>query len=107
MTIRTTTSWVLLFILIGYLGGCDTTVAERFGERLESFRSILPDNLLDEFDNGNYDVVAAEIDSLLVIDDEFGSRWEKIKNAEGIGLFDAAEVVNYFGIHITRQINKQ
>lgn len=107
MIIRLTSSWILLVILIVCLCGCDTTVEGRFQERLESFRSLLNDNLRIEFDNGNYDMVAAEIDSLLINDDEFVSRWEKIKNAEGIGLFDTAEVVNYFAVHITRQIKKQ
>lgn len=52
-------------------------------------------------------MVAVGIDSMLATDDEFDRRWEKIKNAEGIGLFDTAEVVNYFAVHIARQIKKQ
>ncbi len=93
------TAIAMILMAMVTLYGCVPSRQQQFQERLDRFRSILPENARTAFDSKRYETVVAQVDSLLVSDAAFAARWQEMKAAEAISLFTTTEVINYFVIN--------
>ncbi len=84
--------------------GCAPTREEQIQARLGNFKTILPEKTRADFENGKYDHVVLQIDSLLAVDTVFAAHWNEMKSTEAINLFTTAEVIDYF---VTYFVNYQ
>jgi len=98
---------LLVVPLLLTLPGCQKSRVQDLQQRLDSFRSIFPQNLRAEFDSKNYTAVEKGIDSLLSVDQEFKQRYEKMKNNEAINVFTSQEVVDFFKTYFVEEIEKE
>lgn len=96
----------LIITLLLTLPGCQKSRVQDLRQRLDSFRSILPQNLRVEFDSKNYAAVVKGIDSLVVEDENFKQRYEKMKDNEAINVFTSQEVVDFFKTYFVEEIEK-
>lgn len=97
----------LILPLLLTLPGCQKSRVQDLQQRLDRFRSILPQNLRAEFDSKNYTAVEKGIDSLLSVDQEFKQRYEKMKDNEAINVFTSQEVVDFFKTYFVEEIEKE
>lgn len=97
----------LMVTLLLTLPGCQKSKVQDLRQRLDNFRSILPQNLRAEFDSKNYAAVVKGIDSLVVEDENFKQRYEKMKDNEAINVFTSQEVVNFFETYFVEEIEKE
>ncbi len=96
---------VILALLLLLLA-CEKSKVDILQERLDVFRSILPDSLREEFDSRNYENVVIGIDSLLQYDSSFKEKYRKLKHQEAIDVFSTQEVVDFFRIYFVDEIEK-
>ena len=85
---------------------CEESKVEILQRRLDSFRSILPEQLREDFDSSDYAAVAEGIDSLVQADARFRERLENLKHQELIDVFSAEEVVGFFREHFVEEIER-
>jgi len=79
---------------------------ENLQKRLDAFRNILPQELREKFDTGDYPDVAAGMDSLLSQDSPFKGEYEKLKDQEAINVFSTQEVVDFYREHFVKKIDR-
>lgn len=96
---------VILALLLLLLA-CEKSKVEILQERLDVFRSILPDSIREEFDSKNYENVVIGIDSLLQYDSSFKEEYRKLKHEEAVDVFSTQEVVDFFRIYFADEIEK-
>lgn len=75
-------------------------------KRLDTFRNILPQELRQKFDAGNYQDVVAGLDSLLSKDSAFKGKYEKLKDQEAINVFSTREVVDFYREYFVEEIQR-
>ncbi|MDH4222558.1 MAG: hypothetical protein OEV55_03355 [candidate division Zixibacteria bacterium] len=100
-------STLLILILLFSFISCQKTRVQNLQERLDSFRQTLPESLRAEFDAQKYDIVVRGIDSLLLIDEEFKTGYEQMKDRELINVFTPQEVVDFFKVYFVEEIEKE
>jgi hypothetical protein len=96
---RITSSLLILLAVLSItatVDGCAPAREDQIRVRLEDFKTILPEKTRADFENGKYDDVVLQIDSLLAVDTVFAARWNEMKSTEAINLFTTAEVIDYF-----------
>ena len=96
---------VILALLLLLLA-CEKSKVDILQERLDVFRSILPDSIRQEFDSKNYENVVIGIDSLLQYDSSFKEKYRKLKHEEAIDVFSTQEVVDFFRIYFVDEVEK-
>ncbi len=99
-------SFSVILALLLLLLACEKSKVDILQQRLDVFRSILPDSLREEFDSGNYEKVVIGIDSLLQYDSSFKEKYRKLKHQEAIDVFSVQEVVDFFRIYFVDEIEK-
>jgi len=97
----------LITTLLLTSAGCQKSKLQDLQQRLDSFRSVLPQNLRTEFDSKNYAEVITGIDSLLTVDENFKQKYEKMKDNEAINVFTSQEVVDFFKTYFVEEIEKE
>ena len=85
---------------------CEKSRVENLQGRLDRFRNVLPPNLRQQFDSGDYQTVALGIDSLVQDDLKFKEEFDRIKHDELIDVFSSREVVDFFGEHFVEEIER-
>ena len=90
----------LLFI------GCVKSEVQILQDRLDVFRSILPEKIREEFDSKNYEKVVIGLDSLLEHDSNFKEEYQKVKDREAINAFSTKEVVDFFKVYFVEEIER-
>ena len=96
--------WVLLCLSL--MVACEESKTEILQRRLDNFRNMLPAQLREEFDSGDYAAVKQGIDSLVQTDATFREKYENLKHEELIDLFSPAEVVDFFREHFVEEIER-
>jgi len=98
----------ICFILVLFLltVGCEKSEIQILQERLDAFRSILPEKAREEFDSKNYEKVVVGLDSLLEHDPIFSEKYQKLKDQELINVFSTKEVVNYLKVYFVEKIER-
>jgi hypothetical protein len=84
--------------------GCEKSKVEILQERLDAFRSILPQKIREEFDSMKYERVVTGLDSLLKHDPGFKEKYQQVKDDEAINLFSTQEVVDFFKVYFVEEI---
>ncbi len=95
-----------ILLCLCMLMGCEKSKVEILQSRLDRFRDILPPELRQEFDSGNYQTVVTGIDSLLQNVSVFKEDYERLKHQELIDVFSAEEVVDFYREHFVEEIEK-
>jgi hypothetical protein len=104
---RTSKIGVIISItIILVVFGCEESKLVDLEKRLNDFRNILPEELKEKFDSGEYHNVVLGLDSLLSSDMNFKRDYEKIKDKEAINVFSTQEVVDYFREYFVEEIEK-
>lgn len=96
---------MLVFLLLVVFCGEDSRL-QNLQERLDAFRDVLPQDLREKFDSGNYDDVVFGLDSLLSEESAFKSEYQKLKDDEAINVFSTEEVVDYYREYFVEEIKK-
>jgi hypothetical protein len=97
---------LLTVLCLSAMMACEKSRVENLQGRLDKFRNILPPELRQKFDSGDYQTVALGIDSLVQNDPQFKDEFERIKHDELIDVFSYREVVDFFGEHFAEKIEK-
>jgi hypothetical protein len=95
---------LISFSIILFVIGCEESRLDNLERRLNAFRNILPEELKDKFDSGEYQGVVDGLDSLLSSDLNLKRDYEKIKDKEAINVFSSQEVVDYFREYFVEEI---
>jgi hypothetical protein len=97
-------AWVLL--CLSMMIGCEKSNVEILQSRLDKFRNILPPELRQKFDSGNYETVAKGIDSLAQHIPAFKDDYERLKHEELIDVFSAEEVVDFYREYFVEKMER-
>lgn len=96
--------WVVL--CLSMMAACEQSKTEILQRRLDDFRNMLPVQMREEFDSGDYASVVGGIDSLVQADSVFRKEYEKLKHEELIDVFSAEEVVDFYREHFVEEIER-
>jgi CelD/BcsL family acetyltransferase involved in cellulose biosynthesis len=96
--------WVVL--CLSMMAACEQSKTEILQRRLDDFRNMLPEQMREEFDSGDYAAVARGIDSLVQADSVFREKYDKLKHEELIDVFSAEEVVDFYREHFLEEIER-
>jgi hypothetical protein len=91
---------------LSMLIACEESKVEILQRRLDNFTNILPAQLREQFNSGDFAAVAQGIDSLVRDDPVFREEYEDLKHEELIDLFSAEEVVDFFREHFVEEIER-
>jgi len=97
---------LLAVLCLSVIMACEKSKLETLQARLDRFRNILPSELRQKFDVGDYQIVAGDIDSLVQIDPEFKESYQALKHDELIDVFSAREVVDFFREYFVEEIER-
>jgi hypothetical protein len=96
----------VILVLFWFFAGCEKSEVEILQERLNAFRSILPDKTREEFDSKDYEKVVVGLDSLLEQDSALKEKYQKLKDRELINTFSTKEVVDFFKTYFVEKIER-
>lgn len=97
------TIWLSIIL---FVPGCEESKLGNLERRLDAFRDILPEELKEKFDSGDYQDVVTGLDSLLSSDSTFRKDYKILKDKEAINVFSTQEVVDFYREYFVEEIKR-